>query len=417
MDLDEARALLGVDADASGDQLRRAYLRAVRRHPAERDPEGFKRVRAAYELLTEQGTPGLGGEPPKPTVRLVAVVPATPPRDETTAEAAPIAAPYREDPRESLRIVVAALEAGHPVRAARLYREGLEKLVEFGMLTVELGDDIALALFQGAKGRAGRAQVQVVSELVAGRGMAHRVAASPRGLLHAAIRDLAQVSLTLPTHLVVGLAGALAGADAPSVRGLRTDSLVSKALRAHAALDALIPRAPVAPRQTSLPGQGWLRWWPLLPFAPLFVRCLSSGVPSSPLPSFDPAPPVHATAPNVLPYNVEPRAPSPTPLADPISSTPALVPSVAPLALPGLPPRKESFSSVGSALSLEALREERPILYKLGMDLKSAKDCEAARRLRALVAAELVDPVPSLPAARAAVAFVDRACGAGSEGK
>jgi hypothetical protein len=33
------------------DELRRAYLRAVKAHSPERDPEGFQRVRAAYELL------------------------------------------------------------------------------------------------------------------------------------------------------------------------------------------------------------------------------------------------------------------------------------------------------------------------------------------------------------------------------
>lgn len=33
-------------------QLRRAYLRAIKKHKPERDPEGFRRVRDAYELLS-----------------------------------------------------------------------------------------------------------------------------------------------------------------------------------------------------------------------------------------------------------------------------------------------------------------------------------------------------------------------------
>ncbi|MDP2659676.1 MAG: DnaJ domain-containing protein [Dehalococcoidia bacterium] len=42
---------LGIDPDATGDEIRRAYLEKVREHPPERDPEGFKRVREAYEHL------------------------------------------------------------------------------------------------------------------------------------------------------------------------------------------------------------------------------------------------------------------------------------------------------------------------------------------------------------------------------
>ena len=48
--LDEARELLGVDGDADERALRRAYLRAVKAHPPERDPEGFARVREAREI-------------------------------------------------------------------------------------------------------------------------------------------------------------------------------------------------------------------------------------------------------------------------------------------------------------------------------------------------------------------------------
>jgi len=47
----EAAALLDVDVDAEPRALRRAYRRAVRNHPPDRDPEGFARIRAAYELL------------------------------------------------------------------------------------------------------------------------------------------------------------------------------------------------------------------------------------------------------------------------------------------------------------------------------------------------------------------------------
>ena len=51
MDLDEARAVLGLDGNIDADSLRRAYLRTLKRFKPERDPEGFQRVRAAYERL------------------------------------------------------------------------------------------------------------------------------------------------------------------------------------------------------------------------------------------------------------------------------------------------------------------------------------------------------------------------------
>lgn len=51
MTLQEAIELLGVERSASPDEVRKAWLRAVRKYRPERDPEGFKRVTEAYELL------------------------------------------------------------------------------------------------------------------------------------------------------------------------------------------------------------------------------------------------------------------------------------------------------------------------------------------------------------------------------
>ena len=39
--------------DKPADRVRRAYLRKVREHPPERDPDGFQRVRAAFDLLRD----------------------------------------------------------------------------------------------------------------------------------------------------------------------------------------------------------------------------------------------------------------------------------------------------------------------------------------------------------------------------
>jgi hypothetical protein len=44
---------LGLDIEAQEDEamLRRSYRAALRAHPPDRDPDGFRRIREAYELL------------------------------------------------------------------------------------------------------------------------------------------------------------------------------------------------------------------------------------------------------------------------------------------------------------------------------------------------------------------------------
>ncbi len=48
----EAAECLGVHGDVDDKALKRAYRVAVNAHPPDLDPEGFRRVRAAYELLS-----------------------------------------------------------------------------------------------------------------------------------------------------------------------------------------------------------------------------------------------------------------------------------------------------------------------------------------------------------------------------
>ncbi len=43
--------VLGVDGTISDNDLRSRYMALVRLHPPERDPEGFRRIRAAYEAV------------------------------------------------------------------------------------------------------------------------------------------------------------------------------------------------------------------------------------------------------------------------------------------------------------------------------------------------------------------------------
>lgn len=50
MTADEARELLGVEPGADSRAVRKAYLRLLKRHKPETDPEGFQRLREAFEL-------------------------------------------------------------------------------------------------------------------------------------------------------------------------------------------------------------------------------------------------------------------------------------------------------------------------------------------------------------------------------
>jgi hypothetical protein len=61
--LDEARAELGIDPSASPDEARRAYLRGIKTRKPETDPEGFRRLREAYERLTARATLVFGENP------------------------------------------------------------------------------------------------------------------------------------------------------------------------------------------------------------------------------------------------------------------------------------------------------------------------------------------------------------------
>jgi hypothetical protein len=51
---EEARAALGLSADEEdAAAIKRAYRHAVVKHPPDTDPDGFRRVRDAYELLRD----------------------------------------------------------------------------------------------------------------------------------------------------------------------------------------------------------------------------------------------------------------------------------------------------------------------------------------------------------------------------
>jgi hypothetical protein len=96
--LDEAIAELRIDRNTSPDEARRAYLRLLKQRKPEVDPEGFQRLREAYELLRNSlawrhATAGRAPEsgPPSPVANapVPARSPTLPPEGEVTAGEAP----------------------------------------------------------------------------------------------------------------------------------------------------------------------------------------------------------------------------------------------------------------------------------------------------------------------------------------
>ena len=65
-------AVLAIEETADDEAVRAAYVHALRTSPPDRDPEGFRRIRAAYEALRDTESRlalRLFGPPPWPTLR------------------------------------------------------------------------------------------------------------------------------------------------------------------------------------------------------------------------------------------------------------------------------------------------------------------------------------------------------------
>jgi hypothetical protein len=102
-----AREVLEVGPEEDAAAVKRAYRRKVHAHPPDTDPEGFRRVRGAFELLSD---PGAHAEAillrPTPAV---AAPPALAPRAPLPPGALPLAI---------LRVIASQLDADELCRPA-----------------------------------------------------------------------------------------------------------------------------------------------------------------------------------------------------------------------------------------------------------------------------------------------------------
>jgi len=98
MQVDVALDVLGLSGEPTAAEVRRAYLRQVKAHPPERDPEGFRRVREAYDRLQA------GYQAPRVA--------------EPEAEPAPLLPSMPQPAQEQLELLKRALAGADPLAAA-----------------------------------------------------------------------------------------------------------------------------------------------------------------------------------------------------------------------------------------------------------------------------------------------------------
>ena len=53
---DDPAVILGLSPKASDEEIRAAYLKKVKEHPPDRDPEAFEKIRDAYERASDPQT-------------------------------------------------------------------------------------------------------------------------------------------------------------------------------------------------------------------------------------------------------------------------------------------------------------------------------------------------------------------------
>lgn len=120
----EARRELGIEDGATPDMIRRAYLRGVKTRKPETDPEGFRRLREAYELLTRVDGPELwkerGKEGGEEGAAEAEEEPAAPPKLRVNIPLEPFPAREKADDRDPVELLAEAeaLAARHEPAAA-----------------------------------------------------------------------------------------------------------------------------------------------------------------------------------------------------------------------------------------------------------------------------------------------------------
>jgi hypothetical protein len=216
MTLAEALAALELAGGEDARTARRAYLRAVKRNKPERDPDGFRRVREAWEQV-EAWVAVVGAVPRlEPESGEAATLAEPEPPFEPPAE--PESPPGREPaivvslfPPDSARMRVGAahdhLEAGRFSDALA----AAEDLFELGVTELPAGPmlDLALAFFEARRPREGSALLGRFGPWLEDRGGEVRGLRAHHRLTWVFARELPEYAAFLPPLVLEALAAGL----------------------------------------------------------------------------------------------------------------------------------------------------------------------------------------------------------------
>lgn len=213
MTLDEALGELGVDREAGAPEVRKAYLRLLKTRKPDVDPEGFMRLRAAYELATEAMERGFAGVvttvPPRVEEARAASAfeadstsPPEPAGADEVVPREPEPVPLKlslDEPKEVAPHFIAALDRARGADADRAPPSA------FVMLTI-------LKLIERGSLKTARGLVEAFDRWVASTGGARLL--SPAAAAHyALVSELWRIRQGLPTELRAALAMALMRGD------------------------------------------------------------------------------------------------------------------------------------------------------------------------------------------------------------
>ncbi len=218
MTVQEALETLGITAEATADEVRRAYLRLLKQHKPEVDPEGFRRLREAYELAKEAlENPALRILAQSPHVELVL-------RDARSFSAAEIRpdeifvaqAEVESDATDLHNFATKASqlaadgETGRAIEVLRELTEELEKRPHsVGWLLHELGKAV-LHLVQAGEREAAKSVAATIDRLLAANNWPGR---SPQFGFWALCREIASLPAEFPRSAVEVLTQAYLGPD------------------------------------------------------------------------------------------------------------------------------------------------------------------------------------------------------------